>query len=177
VPENNEPRWLDEPEQAAWLSLAGLMVRLPNVLDAQLQHDSGLNLFEYFVLSNLSMHEGHTTRMSELAQYVNGSLSRLSNVVKRLEQRGLVRREPSPENGRHINAILTDEGWAMVKAAAPGHVAAVRHYIFDALSPDEVKILHEIGDRIVDRADPHATWPRLNRPWPPQLPDDDSAVC
>lgn len=176
MPENNEPRWLEKSEQAAWLSLAGLMVRLPNVLDAQLQRDNQLSLFEYFVLSNLSMREGRTTRMSELAQYVNGSLSRLSNVVKRLEQRGLVRREPSPENGRHTNAILTDDGWEMVKAAAPGHVAAVRHFIFDALDPGQVELLHEIGDRIVDRTDPHETWPRLDRAWPPNVPDDDS-VC
>lgn len=176
MPEKNEPHWLDESEQAAWLSLAGLMVRLPSALDAQLQRDNQLNLFEYFVLSNLSMREGHTARMSELAQYVNGSLSRLSNVVKRLEQRGLVRREPSPENGRHINAILTGDGWEAVKAAAPGHVAAVRHFIFDALDPGQVKLLHEIGDRIVERADPQATWPRLDRAWPPALPEDDS-VC
>ena len=164
MPEENEPRWLDKDEQAAWLSLAGLMIRLPGVLDAQLVRDNGLTLFEYFVLSNLSMREGHTVRMSDLAQIVNGSQSRLSNVVKRLEQRGLVRREACPGNGRHINAILTDEGWEVVKAAAPGHVAAVRHFIFDVLSPDEIESLRDIGDRIVERADPHATWPRADRP-------------
>jgi DNA-binding MarR family transcriptional regulator len=166
VPEKKEPRWLDKSEQAAWLSLAGLMVRLPSVLEAQLQRDNGINLFEYFVLSNLSMRDGHTARMNELAEYVNGSQSRLSNVVKRLEQRGLVRREVSPGNGRYTNAILTDEGWAMVQAAAPGHVAAVRHYVFDALDPDQVGLLQEIGDRIVDRADPQETWPRIGRPFP-----------
>ena len=157
------PRWLDQAEQAAWLALSGMMIRLPGVLDAQLQRDSGVTLFEYFVLSNLSMSPGRTTRMSELAYLVNGSQSRLSNVVKRLEERGLVRREPSPENGRHINAILTDDGFEVVRQAAPGHVAAVRHYIFDALSPEETEQLHRIGDRIVERTDPPSMFPRIDR--------------
>jgi len=166
VPET-PPRWLDQTEQAAWLSLSGMMIRLPGVLDAQLQRDSGLSLFEYFVLSNLSMSEGRTNRMSELAYLTYGSQSRLSNVVKRLEERGLVRREPSPENGRHINAILTDEGFEVVRQAAPGHVAAVRHYIFDALEPGQTEQLHEIGDRIVERTDPLAIFPRVVRPGRP----------
>jgi DNA-binding MarR family transcriptional regulator len=162
VPET-EPRWLNRAEQAAWLSLTGMMIRLPGVLDAQLQRDSGLTLFEYFVISNLSMAPDRTSRMSELAYLVNGSQSRLSNVVKRLEERGLVRREPSPENGRHINAILTDEGFEVVRQAAPGHVAAVRHYIFDALEPGQAEQLHDIGDRIVERTDPPSIFPRIDR--------------
>jgi hypothetical protein len=145
VPET-EPRWLNRTEQAAWLSLAGMMIRLPGSLDAQLQRDSGLSLFEYFVISNLSMSPDRTSRMSE-----------------RLEERGLVRREPSPENGRHINAILTDKGYEAVRQAAPGHVAAVRHYIFDALEPGQAEQLHDIGDRIVERTDPPAIFPRIDR--------------
>jgi DNA-binding MarR family transcriptional regulator len=163
VPEEKEPRWLEACEQATWLAVAGLMTRLPYVLDAQLQRDSGLTLFEYFVLSHLSMAEGRTMRMSGLAYLVNGSQSRLSNVVKRLEERGLARREPSPENGRHINAILTDEGFEVVRQAAPGHVEAVRHYLFDAITPDQAEQLHEIGDRIVERTDPLDMFPRLGR--------------
>jgi DNA-binding MarR family transcriptional regulator len=162
VPDENEPRWLDQGEQAAWLALAGMMLRLPGALDAQLQRDSSLTLFEYFVLSSLSMTEGRTIRMSELAYLVNGSQSRLSNVVKRLEERGLVRREPSPENGRHINAILTDEGLEAVRRAAPGHVAAVRHFVFDVLAPGQAEQLHQIGDRVVERIDPLA-FPRIDR--------------
>ena len=85
--ETPEPRWLSDAEQAAWLSLSGLMLRLPGALEAQLQRDSGLTMFEYFVLSSLSMHPDRTQRMSDLAYFINGSLSRLSNVVKRLEER------------------------------------------------------------------------------------------
>jgi DNA-binding MarR family transcriptional regulator len=163
VPDEGEPNWLDENEQAAWLSIAGLLIRLPGALEAQLQRDSGLTLFDYFVLSSLSMVDHHTRRMSELADVVNGSQSRLSNVVKRLEKRGLVRREAAPCNGRHINAILTDAGYEVVRQAAPGHVAAVRHLIFDALAPGQVEQLHDIGDRIVERTGPPSGFPRMDR--------------
>ena len=94
------------------------------------------------------MADGRTARMSELAQLANGSLSRLSNVVKRLEQRGLVRRVPDPDNGRYTLAILTASGCDLVAAAAPGHVRTVRKLIFDALHADQVTQLAAIGEAI-----------------------------
>jgi DNA-binding MarR family transcriptional regulator len=154
VGESGEPRWLSPYEQRVWASIAGLLVKLPGVLDAQLQRDSGLTMFEYLVLSSLSTARNRTMRMSDLASFVNGSLSRLSNVIKRLEQRGWVRRERAPDNGRYTNAVLTEEGWALVVSAAPGHVRAVRHFVLDPLSEDHIEAAGEIGRRIVERADP-----------------------
>src|SRR5580658_2185553 len=53
----------------------------------------------------------------------NASLSRLWPLVKRLEERGLVRREPDPADGRFTHAILTEDGFQILAEAAPGHVA------------------------------------------------------
>jgi DNA-binding MarR family transcriptional regulator len=103
------------------------------------------------VLSGLSMHEGRRLRLSELARMIASSLSRLSNVVKRLEQRGLLRREPDPENGRYTVAILTDEGWDLVVKAAPGHVEAVRRYVIDGLTDDQIKTLRSIACHVTTR--------------------------
>jgi len=103
------------------------------------------------VLSWLSMAERRTMRMSELADLTRGSLSRLSNVVKRLEQRDFIRRTRDPTNGRYANAVLTDAGWECVVQAAPGHVNAVRHYVLDPLSAEQVAALCEIGNLIADR--------------------------
>jgi DNA-binding MarR family transcriptional regulator len=159
----NEPRWLSPDEHDAWLSLSWLMFKLPGAFDAQLQRDSGISFFEYLVLAGLSMSPGRRMRMSELAQLVNGSLSRLSNVVKRLEQRGLLFREPCAENGRFVEAALTDAGWAVVEQAAPGHVQAVRQYVFDALRPGQVSELRDIGRQVAEQVDPHHTWPPTAR--------------
>ena len=150
----DEPRWLDADERAAWLSLTGVLIRLPGAIDAQLERDAGLSHFEYIVLAMLSETASRTLRMSQLAIVTNGSMSRLSHVATRLERQGFIRREPSADDGRFINAVLTDSGWAKVVATAPGHVARVRELIFDGLSPAQVTALHEIGTIILERIDP-----------------------
>jgi DNA-binding MarR family transcriptional regulator len=96
--------------------------------------------------------------MSDLAILANGSLSRLSHVVTRLERRGWVRRESCPGDGRYTNAVLTDDGWAKVVAVAPGHVAAVRQLVVDALSPEQIGQLRGIAQQIMDRVVPGADW-------------------
>src|SRR4051812_47464154 len=135
------------------------MIKLPGAFDAQLQRDSGISYFEYMVLSGLSMSPGRRMRMSDLAQFANGSLSRLSNVVKRLEQRGWISRSPCHENGRYIEATLTADGWAVVRQAAPGHVETVRRYVFDALSANQVAELRDIGRQVAAQVNPAYTWP------------------
>ena len=150
----DEVRWLAPDELAAWMTLAALMFKLPGVLDFQLQRDSGLTHFEYLVMAGLSESPDHSRRMSELAGFANGSLSRLSHVVKRLEKRGFVVRRPDVEDGRITVAELTDAGYEQVVAAAPGHVAAVREYVIDALTPEQLAQLKEIGDAIQRKIDP-----------------------
>lgn len=152
--EDDGVRWLAPDELAAWMSLAALMFKLPGALDYQLQRDSGLTHFEYLVMAGLSESADRSRRMSELAGFANGSLSRLSHVVKRLEKRGFVVRRPDVEDGRITVAELTDAGWEQVVAAAPGHVAAVREYVIDALTPEQLAQLKEIGDAIHRKVDP-----------------------
>ncbi|MGN9914088.1 MarR family winged helix-turn-helix transcriptional regulator [Phytohabitans sp. LJ34] len=149
----DEPRWLTDCERDAWIALAKLVFNLPGALDAQLLRDSRLTLFDYFVLSNLSMTPGRTQRLSDLAGHIGSSLSRLSNVVKRLEQRDLLRREPDPENPRYTRAVLTDAGWDVVVAAAPGHVAAVRRYVIDGLTEQQVNVLRDIACHVTQQID------------------------
>ncbi|HEY0717791.1 MAG TPA: MarR family transcriptional regulator [Streptosporangiaceae bacterium] len=148
------PRWLTDGERDTWLRLVGVLIKLPAALDAQLQRDAGISHFEYMVLSRLSEASGGTLRMSDLAVLANGSLSRLSHVVTRLERRGWVRREPSPGDGRYTNAVLTSEGRAKVEVTAPGHVAAVRQLVLDALQPEQVQQLRDISEAIMDRVAP-----------------------
>ncbi|GAA1358356.1 MarR family winged helix-turn-helix transcriptional regulator [Streptomyces beijiangensis] len=149
-----QPRWLDERELDAWKVFSAVMLKLPAALDTQLHRDSGLNQFEYLVLAGLSESPDRTMRMSTLAILANGSLSRLSHVVKRLESRGYLRREPCADDGRYTNAVLTDAGWDKVVAAAPGHVETVRSQVIDALEPEQLDQLREIGLRILHAMDP-----------------------
>lgn len=149
-----ETRWLAEDERAAWLRLVAVVELLPGVLDSQLRESAGLTHFEYFVLAMLSEEPERTLRMTSLAQRTNATLPRLSHVVRRLEERGLVERFPCPEDGRATNARLTSAGWDAVVAAAPGHVENVRRHVLDPLSPAQLEQLRDIGAALLTRLDP-----------------------
>ncbi|WP_306906116.1 MarR family winged helix-turn-helix transcriptional regulator [Arthrobacter pascens] len=149
-----EPRWLSSEERQTWLTVVGVMMRLPGALDAQLQRDAGLSHFEYLVLAGLSEAPERTRRMSDLAGFAESGLPRLSQVVGRLEKRGWVRRSPDPSDGRITLATLTEEGWEKVVQTAPGHVEAVRTLVFDPLTKAQVRQLTDIGQRIMRAIDP-----------------------
>ena len=146
-------KWLTAAEVDSWLSVVRMMTWLPWSIDQQLRRDSNLAMVEYQVLARLSNSPQRTLRMSLLADLVNSSLSRLSHLVKRLEERGLVRREPDPTDGRFTNAILTDEGFRTLAEAAPAHVAHVRSLVIDVLSPEQLRRLGLSADRIMSRID------------------------
>lgn len=152
--DTTQPHWLTAEEMQSWLALASVLIRLPAALDTQLQRDAGLTHFEYQVLAGLSDAPGRTLRMSHLALLTEGSLSRLSQVVGRLERRGWVRRETDPSDGRYTLATLTESGWDKVVASAPGHVEEVRRLVFDPLTKVQVRQLHDIGRRIMHAVDP-----------------------
>src|SRR5207237_459274 len=124
-PEKPPVNWLTTAELDSWLSVVRLISWLPWSIDQQLRRDSNLGMVEYQVMARLSQSPERTLRMSLLADLANASLSRLSHLVKRLEERGLVRREPDPADGRFTNAILTDQGFQTLAAAAPGDRTSV----------------------------------------------------
>ena len=146
-------RWLTAAEVDSWLSVIRLTTWLPWSIDQQLRRDSNLGMVEYQVLARLSQSPERTMRMSSLADLANASLSRLSHLVKRLEERGLVRREPDPADGRFTNAILTEKGFRTLAEAAPGHVAHVRSLVIDVLSPEQLRRLGRDANRITSRID------------------------
>ena len=145
--------WLTAEELDSWLSVVRLMTWLPWSIDQQLRRDSNLGMVEYQALAMLSKSPERTMRMSSLAEVTNASLSRLSHLVKRLEERGLVRREPDPADGRFTNAILTDKGFEMLAEAAPGHVAHVRSLVIDVLSAEQLRRIGIAADRIMSHID------------------------
>jgi DNA-binding MarR family transcriptional regulator len=141
--------WLDDRQLAAWVRLAAVLELLPGVLDTQLRRDAGLIHFEYMTLAMLSQAPDRTLRMTALAQQTHATLPRLSHVVRRLEDRGLVERFPCPQDARATNARLTPAGWNTVVGAAPGHVATVRRHVVDALTDEQIDQLAGIADAVL----------------------------
>lgn len=160
------PRWLSPDERATWIRLAAVLELLPSALDAQLRRDAGLTFFEYYLLAMLSEAPGRVLRMTALAQRTNATLPRLSHVVRRLEDRGLVSRRPCAEDGRATNAHLTEAGWDAVAAAAPGHVSTVRQHVLDPLNAKQVEQLRSIADALLGRLDPDGRLTAVPDPAP-----------
>lgn len=141
-------RWLDEEEQAAWRAFYSAATLLLDRLDRELQHDAGMPHAYYEILVVLSESPERSLRMSELALLTRSSRSRLSHAVTKLEARGWVRRRDCDDDKRGQFADLTDEGFAALEAAAPGHVETVRTHLFDPLTKDQIEQLHRISQAI-----------------------------
>lgn len=146
--------WLSAEERGAWTALAAVVIKLPGVLDAQLQRDAQLSFFEYMIMAVLSEKEGRSDQMSGIAAATNASLSRLSHAVSRLERAGWIERERLPGAGRRTRAILTDAGYDAVVAAAPGHVRRVRELVVDVVDPDGLAALRQVCEQVLAQIDP-----------------------
>lgn len=144
-------RWLSEDELASWLKLSGVMLRLGTTLDSQLQRDADMTHFDYLCLAMLSEEQDLTATMSCLAGRTNASLSRLSHVITKLEKRGWVCRSRSEISRRVTLVRMTDEGYAVLRAAAPGHVETVRSLVYEGLDADDVEALHRIMGQVLER--------------------------
>jgi len=144
-------KWLTHEQDTTWRSFGFMFQTLHSALENQLKQDSDLSFIEYYSLARLSEETNHRLRMSELARECNASLSRLSHLIKRLEARGLVRREPDPTDGRFTVAILTNAGHKKRLASAPGHVDCVRQLVVGDFTAAEQAQLRDMSDRIVAR--------------------------
>lgn len=148
--------WLDEREQRAWRGYRRMRTVLDLQLARDLNRDSGLSEPDYDVLSTLSEIPGSGWRAGDLAARLAWSTSRLTHHITRMQARGLVAREASPEDGRGAVICLTEAGWAVLRNAAPPHVRSVRAQFIDLLTESEIDVLAAISEKVVARLAPPA---------------------
>jgi DNA-binding MarR family transcriptional regulator len=144
-------RWLTAREQRAWRAYLDMNARLAARLNRELQEDFGLSLADFSVLVQLSEHDDARMRVLELARALRWEKSRLSHQLSRMQQRGLVERSNCSEDRRGAFILLTDRGRASVESAAPRHVEAVRQYLFDGITDEQVGTLETIASAVIDR--------------------------
>jgi DNA-binding MarR family transcriptional regulator len=140
--------WLSADQLRDWQALMGVLMTLLPALDVQLKRDAGVNVFEYHVLAGLSGAPDRALVLSDLAVLAQGSLSRLSHAVTRLERAGWVERRDCVEPGRRVEARLTDAGMAKLEEVAPGHVREVRRLVVDVLTAAQLSTLGEAARAI-----------------------------
>ena len=139
---------LSDEERLAWRSFLSAKVRLLERLDHELQRRSQLSLTDYDILAELHRAPERRLRMSELAERVMVSRSRLTYRIDRLEGLGHVTREECEDDRRGLFAILTDGGADAYARATPGHLDDVRRWFFHAMSRDELATVGRVMSRM-----------------------------
>jgi DNA-binding MarR family transcriptional regulator len=135
--------WRDDDLVMAWSALLRLHAALVPVLDADVQR-TGVPLSWYDVLLELSTASPDGMRMAELGDAVVLSRSRVSRVVDELEQAGLVRRVPNPDDRRSSYATLTEQGRAQFRKAAPVYLESIRRRLGARLSARDARLLRRL---------------------------------
>lgn len=141
--------WLDSREARAWRGFLEIHARLQSRLGRALHDEVDLSYADYEVLVHLSEAPDGRARAFELADSTQWEKSRLSHQLTRMATRGLVRRERCPSDRRGSFVVLTEEGWAAIRSAAPSHVGHVRRWFIDALTPAQLDQLGDISDRVI----------------------------
>jgi DNA-binding MarR family transcriptional regulator len=142
-------RWLTAPQERAWRRYRRMQTLLDLQIARDLSKDSGLSEADYDVLSTLSEKPDGCWRARDLAAQLLWSTSRLAHHVARMEQRGLVARQPCADDARGALISLTRQGKTTLHHAAPPHVASVRRHMIDLLTPEEVAALDTITAKVI----------------------------
>ncbi len=146
-----EPRWLTAQEEHLWRSWNQLNAELSARLQRQMVSGAGLSMSDYEVLVHLTDSPEGRVRVSDLARLLQWERSRVSHHLTRMAGRGLVERSECAEDGRGAFVAVTAAGRTAIEQAAPGHAAAVRRLVFDALDDDEVAALSASLDAMLER--------------------------
>lgn len=145
-------RWLTDDQQDTWRAFLVAIAVIDDHLDAALR-PFDLDLGEYEILVKLSEAEGRALRMSELAQAVRQSRSRLTHTVARMEKKDLIHREACPDDKRGVIATLSDHGFDLLRRAAPTHVRSVRECFVDVVAPGDFEALGRAMRAVLEVAD------------------------
>ena len=143
-----DPRWLDDTEQRAWRSLIQMIGLIEAAISRDLAQDR-LSLADYHVLARLSEAAEGRMRVSELADSIHWSKSRLSHQLSRMEGRGLICRHNCPSDARGTFAVVTEAGMEAIRAAAPGHVESIRRHLLERLTREQINALAEICESVL----------------------------
>ena len=144
-----DPKWLDSREDRAWRAFRHASHRLSLRLQRHLLRDSGLSDADYEILAVLSEHAAGRMPAQEMSVLLRWEKSRLSHQVRRMQDRGLILREPNPVDARSTMIRLLPAGRRAIEAAAPLHVDAVRRHLIDLFTPDELDTLAALNERIL----------------------------
>jgi DNA-binding MarR family transcriptional regulator len=154
-----EPDAFTPEEFLAWRGLIRLRETVMREIDRRLRREGLVSLADYGVLITLVTEQEHRLRMSDLGARRMLTPSGITRVVVRLEEKGLVRREADPADGRAAFAVLTEAGMRALRRAQVVHHAAVRELFVGQLSAAELKQLARLFEKALPGVVSSTAWP------------------
>ncbi|MFI5931866.1 MarR family winged helix-turn-helix transcriptional regulator [Actinoplanes sp. NPDC051494] len=149
-----EEQWLDDSQQQTWRTYLTMVRELDRHLQQHLQRASGMSVTEFELLARLSEAPGHRLPVATLAEVTGWEPSRLSHQLSRTGKRGLIDRVAS-DKARYPDAVLTEDGLAVITRAAPQHAAAVHALFIEPLGPDGLGALATIARTVLNGLEAH----------------------
>jgi DNA-binding MarR family transcriptional regulator len=144
-------RWLNQREARAWRRFLLMQGQVRSRVGSRLQRETGLSEADYEVLVNLSEAPDGRLRPSEIGGATQWEKSRISHHIRRMQERGLVKRVACPTDRRGALVTITAAGRRAIERAAPRHVEHVREMFIDALTPSQLDALAEISEAVLAR--------------------------
>lgn len=138
---------LNPEEMHIWHIWKTLYSGVYNQIIQEISAKSGLSEADFSVLSRVSELGSGRLRQQELAGSLQWSKSRLSHHLTRMEERKLIKRQPLDDEPIVI-VVLTDEGKAAIELARPVHAEAVRRFLLDRLTPQEMEVISSLAARL-----------------------------
>ena len=148
-----DKRLLSEAQMRAWRAFLGASTLVSVRLNHELDEAAAISMYEYEILVRLFESEAGRVRMSQLADQVSYSRSRLTHTVGRLERVGYVLRSSCPKDRRGVYAHLTQAGYEFLAQTAPIHLDGVRRHLIDRFTPSELATLTELLEKITTDTD------------------------
>jgi DNA-binding MarR family transcriptional regulator len=145
----SEPNWLDSREDRSWRAFIHAHQQLSARLNRLLLQNSGLTDADYKVLAVLSEHPIDRMSAQALRGFLQWEKSRLSHQLQRMEELGLIVREPNPDDARSVMVRLLRAGRRTIEDAAPQHVDNVRRHFIDLFTPKELDTFADLNDRVL----------------------------
>lgn len=143
-----EPQ-ISASQLAAWESYQRMRVLLAGRINRELARKTGLSEADYEILSALTKTSAESMRVLALRCGLAWEKGRLSHQLRRMEARGLLTREECVEDNRGTIVRVTEAGRRLAAEARVCYEQAVKCYVTDVLTPEQMQALGSIAKTIL----------------------------
>lgn len=132
---------------AAWEALFRAQVTVMRALNADFPGGE-ISFNEYDVCFNLSTQPGRRCRMRDLTGHLLLTQPSVSRLVERLASRGIVEKQPDPNDARGVVVALTAHGFDVYRSVAVQHARTIADQVGAGLDDDELRTLTELCTKL-----------------------------